>query len=64
MYKEIKQTRYVSANSKMKFRSSINFFEEMQERLACACECDGKGCSICIGADAFKEAITLLKLKS
>lgn len=60
--KTAKQTRYVSANQKAKFATSADFYREMSARLGCLCECDGRGCTICIAADALAEAATLCEL--
>ena len=58
-----KQKRYVSANSYERFVSAADFFEEMGGRLYACCECDGRGCTICIAADALKEAAYLVREK-
>ena len=58
----MKQIRYVSANYKRKFDSSIDFFEYMSEQIRCTCECDGRGCSVCIGADALGEAVQYIRI--
>ncbi len=60
----MKQKRYVSANGKKTFADSEAFFSYMADRLAGYCECDGRGCTICIAADAFNEAIALCKLRN
>ena len=59
----LKQTRFVSGNTKKKFSTSADFFEEMGGRLYACCECDGRGCTICIAADALKEAAYLVREK-
>ena len=62
--KLLKQTRFVSANTKMKFTSSADYFREMGERVRGWCECDGAGCSVCIASDALLEAANLVTLLS
>lgn len=48
--------RFVTANSSQIFRSSVAFYRTMSDRLLSCCECDGRGCTICIAADALREA--------
>lgn len=52
--------RFVSANSKRKFKSLGEWCVEMGSRLCSVCECDGRGCTDCIAADALKEAADAL----
>ena len=48
--------RYVSANHKARFKNLSDFLREMAWKLGSHCECDGRGCTDCIAADAMREA--------
>jgi hypothetical protein len=55
------QRRYYSANSSSRFSSLAAFLEKMAGSLTACCECDGRGCVVCISADAMREAATALQ---
>ena len=58
----MKQRRCTSANVVQSFRTSEAFFRHMAGQLA-AC-CDGRGCTICIAADALEESAKLCELRA
>lgn len=52
----MKQTRCTGANTKKKFNSFSDFLRTMAGQLYGCCDCDGRGCTVCISADAMEEA--------
>lgn len=54
-------SRHISANGRKRFKSVQDFWRYMADAVQCQCECDGRGCTICIGAEAFHEAIAAVE---
>ncbi len=52
--------RFVSANILKRFATLPDFLREMSSRLRSVCDCDGRGCVVCISGDAMDEAATAL----
>jgi hypothetical protein len=46
---------------KRKEKPLIDRLEEAAGKLICCCECDGRGCTICIASDLLYEAAATLK---
>ena len=58
----MKHVRYISANSKKTFKSTDAFLDYMSEALGACCDCDGRGCTICIASDALREAASVIRM--
>jgi hypothetical protein len=52
----MKITRFVSANVKQRFNSEPDYWRQLAADLYTLCECDGRGCTICIAAEQLIEA--------
>ncbi len=57
------QRRYFAANSARRFSSLAEFLRFLTGLLLGACDCDGRGCYVCISTDAMKEAADQLDLQ-
>ena len=55
------QKRYIGANYAKRFQDLPAYLEGMASSLSSCCECDGRGCTMCISSEALKEAAEALR---